>query len=159
MAGTLNRAILVIQDPLDDATVGSLELEWRGDRSSFLVRASAPEGSPPGLLVLQNLTTVRDLDDLALLIGGLLDSRTRATDVGGYGFRDGAIVAWDAGDNEVTLSRSTFTDLLARVLDEVIRNVGSAGNDDRAAKFENLAAALRRSETRRLDGTGPGVLA
>jgi hypothetical protein len=147
----------VTHNSLDDATVDSLEAEWRGDRSSFLVRASAPPDAPVAAFVLQNMTTLRDLDDLTVLIGGLIDSRVRATDVGGYAFRDGDVVAWDAGENQVRVSRAAFTRLLARILDAVVGHGAGADGDDGAAPFVSLAAALRQAERLRLDPSGRGA--
>jgi hypothetical protein len=141
---------------LDDATVDSFEAEWRGDRSSFLVRATAPPDAPAAALVLQNMTTLRHLDDLSVLIGGLIDSRVRATDVGGYAFRDGDVVAWDAGENEVRVSRAAFTRLLARILDAVVGHSARVDGDDGAAAFVSLAATLQRAERRRLGDAEEG---
>jgi hypothetical protein len=133
--------------PLHDATVDAFDAEWRGDRSSWLVRASAPADAPTGAMVLQNMTTLRDLDDLTVLVGGLIDSRVRATDMGGFAFRDGGVVAWDAGENEVRVSRDAFTHLLTRILDEVIDHTGGSDSHD---GFVSLAATLRQAENLRL---------
>jgi hypothetical protein len=102
---------------LSDADVAQLVPSWEGERGSFVLRAEAPEGAAPGLSVLQNMTTIHDLDDLDLLVGGLDGDGTRATDAGGFALEGDVVEAWDGGDNRVTLSRAAMARLLAALVD------------------------------------------
>jgi hypothetical protein len=102
---------------LPDADVDSLVASWEGTADRFVLRALAPEGAGPGLRVLENMTTVHDLDDLDLLVGGLEGDGTRATDAGGFRLRGEAVEAWDGGEQEVTVSRAAFARLLGRLVD------------------------------------------
>jgi hypothetical protein len=127
--------------PLDDVAVSSLQAKWDGDGASFGIGARAPQGASPAVRVLQNLTTLSNPDDLRLLADGLVTGGTRATDAGGYTLTDGTIVAWDAADNRVTLSRRAFAGLMIKLLDEA---AGRSGDDESADGLKELSASLRR---------------
>lgn len=134
---------------LDDAVVDSLAAEWHEERPEFLVRASLPADAPTTARVLQSMSTIRDLDDLQLVVSGVVERRMRATDVGGYAFDGDQVVVWDAGDHEVSVNRGAFTRLIAKLFEEVLKHseFGGIENDDELAR---LAEGLRRSEA--LDG-------
>lgn len=130
---------------LDDAVVDSLAAEWHEEQPEFLVRASIPADAPTTARVLQSMSTIRDLEDLQLVVSGVVERRMRATDVGGYAFDGDQVVVWDAGDHEVSVSRGAFTRLIAKLFGEVLKHSQFRGseNDDKIAV---LAEALRRSE-------------
>jgi hypothetical protein len=125
--------------PLDDLAVDSLQAKWDGNGASFGIGANAPEDAPPAVRVLQNLTTLSNPDDLRLLADGLVTGGTRATDAGGYTLADDTIVAWDAADNRVTLSRRAFAGLMVKLLDEAVERLGQGADG-----LADLSASLRR---------------
>jgi hypothetical protein len=127
---------------LDDAVVDSLVPEWHEEQPDFLVRARIPTGAPATARVLQSMSTIRDLDDLLLIVSGVVEGRMRATDVGGCAFDGDQVVVWDAGDNEVSVSRAAFTRLLVKLIEEVLRHSGFPGTDDEN-ELTRLAEALR----------------
>jgi hypothetical protein len=134
---------------LDDAVVDSLAAEWHDEQPEFLVRASIPADAPATARVLLSMSTIRDLDDLQLVVSGVVERRMRATDVGGYAFDGEQVVVWDAGDHEVSVSRGAFTRLIAKLFDEVVKHSEFGGTED-DVELALLAEALRRSKA--LDG-------
>jgi hypothetical protein len=115
---------------LDDATVAAMVPAWTGSGRRARVRAAAPDGAPEGALVVQNMTSVADLDDLCLLADGALDAAgTRATDSGGWSAAGDEVAVWDAGDQRVTVSRASFVDLLRRLLALAIEHERDAALD------------------------------
>jgi hypothetical protein len=109
---------------LTDAEVDSLAPSWEGTAEEFVLRALAPPHAAPGLLVLQNMTTLHDLDDLDLLVEGLATDGTRATDAGGFTVRGETVEAWDAGDHRVALSRAALARVLARLAETAAAHRG-----------------------------------
>jgi hypothetical protein len=130
---------------VDDTVVDSLAAEWHEEQPQFLVRASIPVGAPSTARVLQSMSTIRDLDDLQLVVSGVVEGRMRATDVGGYAFDGDQVVVWDAGDHEVSVGRAAFTRLIVKLFEEVLKHsdfdAGESNNE-----LARLAEALRRSE-------------
>jgi hypothetical protein len=131
-------AQMTTSDVLDDALVDSLEPEWDTDRGRFLLRSYDPTESTPGIRVLANLVTLINPDDLDLLATGLVAGATRGTDAGGYTVEGDAAVAWDAGDNQITLSRAALTRLMVRLLDVAVQHVANV------ARLAELAESLRQ---------------
>ncbi len=130
---------------LDDAFVGSLAAEWHEEQPEFLVRARVPPGAPAAARVLQSMSTMRDLDELLLIVSGVVEGRMRATDVGGYAFDGDQVVVWDAGDYEVSVGRAAFRRLMAKLCEEVLTRFEFAGTGDED-KLAHLAEALRGGE-------------
>ena len=116
----------------------------RSSRSSLCGRASQPH-APTTARVLQSMSTIRDSEDLQLVVSGVVERRMRATDVGGYAFDGDQVVVWDAGDHEVSVSRGAFTRLIAKLFEEVLKHSQFRGSEN-DEKIAVLAEALRRSE-------------
>ncbi len=133
-------AQLTTSDELDDALVDSLEPEWVIDRARFLLRSPDPTESTTGIRVLVNLVTLIDPDDLDLLATGLVAGGTRGTDAGGYTVEADRALAWDAGDNQVTLSRAALTRLMVKLLDVAIQNGANV------TRLAELAGTLRQPD-------------
>ena len=134
-------AIVSSSGLLDDGLVDSLDPEWVIDRARFRLRVPPSQEENPAIRVLENLFTLIDVSDLDLLASGLIAGGTRATDAGGYTVKGDAVVAWDAGSNETTLSRVALTRLMVRLLDEVVRS-GGDGTD--VKRLADLADSLRQ---------------
>jgi hypothetical protein len=130
---------------LDDAFVASLVAEWHEEQPDFLVRARVSPGAPAAARVLQSMSTMRDLDELLLIVSGVVEGRMRATDVGGYAFDGDQVVVWDAGDHEVSVSRAAFIELMAKLCEEVLTRFEFAGtgHEDELA---GMTEALREGE-------------
>jgi hypothetical protein len=131
---------MTTSDVLDDALVDSLEPEWDTDRGRFVLRSPDPAESTPGIRVLANLVTLIDPDDLDLLATGLVAGGTRGTDAGGYALDGDAAVAWDAGDNQITLSRAALTRLMLKLLDVAVQH------DTNVTRLTELAESLRQTD-------------
>ena len=60
------------------------------------MRASIPADTPTTARVLQSMSTIRDLEDLQLVVyQGVVERRMRAASVGGYAFDGDQVVVWD----------------------------------------------------------------
>jgi len=133
-------AFVTTSDVLDDALVDSLEPGWVVDRGRFLLRPPDPTESTPGIRVLVNLVTLIDPDDLDLLATALVAGGTRGTDAGGYTVAGDTAVAWDAGDNHVSLSRAALTRLVVKLLDVAIQDGANV------TRLAELAGSLRQPD-------------
>jgi hypothetical protein len=130
---------------LDDATVASLVPTWTATGTRARLRASAPDGAPAGALVVQNMTSLADVDDLCVLADGALDAAgTRATDAGGWSAVGDEVAVWDAGDEQVKISRRALVDLLARLVDAALERRDEL-DEDTVTRLGAAAASLRGS--------------
>jgi hypothetical protein len=118
---------------LDEATVAAMVPEWTVSDRRARLRAAAPSDAPSAALVVQNLTSVGDLDDLCVLADGALDAAgTRGIDTGGWSAVGDEVVVWDAGEERATVSRAAFVDLLRRLVDLALTHRDDAVDvDDR----------------------------
>ena len=126
---------------LDDPAIDELEPEWDDDPMGFVLRVGAPDGAPFSVSIIINVTSFLGLDDLCFLSAGLIEGGTRAIDSGGFAPDGESIVVWDAGDNEVTVSRAAFGRLMIRFLD-IAREHADA---DRREELDALIAGIARS--------------
>lgn len=132
---------MLVRDDIDAMTP-----TWRTHEGDFLLRAVAPDDAGAELRVVQHVLSLGDVEDLALLAGGLADGATRATDAGGYAVEGDEVVLWDADDNEARTAVSHLAALLARMVDVALTHRDDPAADARPdtwAALERLAETLR----------------
>lgn len=125
---------------LDDAAIDELEPEWNDDPQGFMLRVRETDGAPFSVSIVRNATSFLDLDALCFLSDGLIEDGTRASDSGGFAPAGESIVVWDAGDNEVTVSRAALSRLMIRFLVVAHEHAGA----DRRDELDQLVAGISR---------------